>query len=665
MPQYSVDVQPDYLQRLTRVKKPVIAIAELIWNSLDADATRVQVRFRNDPLGTVTDIRIEDDGTGIHPKQASASFENLGGSWKQHLKKSAKGRLLHGRAGKGRFRAFALGANVEWSTTYKDSDELKEHCVRGSIENLKTFDGTDPVPATRRKTGTEVAISNIGKVFKTLRGPDAVQAIAEEFAIYLRQYSDIEIIYDGARIDPMLAERDHKEYRLEPIMLEDGPVIAPRLLVIEWKAETDRALFLCDAAGFALERTIAGIQAPGFHFTAYLRDQYIAELEKDGRLSLDELDPGLKPLLDASRNKLREHFRGRAALDATEVVASWKKEAVYPFVGEPKDSIETAKRQVFDLVALNVHNYLPEFRQADATSKRLQLRLLKNAIEDSPAAVRRILQDLLDLPSDKQNELAELLDRTTLSAIIAASKLVTERLDFLRGLEVLVFDPELKDVLLERRQLHKIVENHTWIFGEEFNLTVSDQSLTDVLRKHNEALGREVALDHPVEREDGSKGIVDLMLSRRVPQSRPDSHEHLVIELKRPTKKIDLEVIKQVKSYAFAVARDERFRNTKARWIFWAVSNDLSPDAQRDARQKDRPEGLVHLDQDLGVEIWVKTWAEIIHSAKARLSFFQQGLEYEASDESAVAYLRRMHREQLPVEVDKLASPRQKVRFAS
>lgn len=665
MPKYSVDVQPDYLQRLTRVKKPVIAIAELIWNALDADATRVQVKFENDLLGTVTAIRIEDNGAGIHPKQASASFANLGGSWKQHVKKSGKGRLLHGRAGKGRFRAFALGADVEWDTVYKDSDEFKEHRVRGSIEHLKTFDGTDPVPASKHKTGTEVAISNIEKAFKTLRGPDALQAIAEEFAIYLRQYTDVEIIYDGARIDPALAERDHEEYVLEAITLDDGRIIAPTLLVIEWKAETERALYLCDAAGFALERTIAGIQAPGFNFTAYLRDEYIGELEKEGRLGLDDLDPGLKPLLDASREKLREHFRGRAALDATEVVSSWKKEAVYPFVGEPKDSIETAKRQVFDLVALNVHNYLPEFRQADAKSKRLSLRLLKNAIEDSPAAVRRIFQDLLDLPPEKQNELAELLDRTTLSAIIVASKLVTERLDFLRGLEVLVFDPELKDVLLERRQLHKIVENHTWIFGEEFNLTVSDQSLTDVLRKHNESSKREIELDYPVEREDGSKGIVDLMLSRRVPQSRPDSREHLVVELKRPNKKIDLDVITQVKSYAFAVARDERFRTTKARWIFWAVSNDLSPDAERDARQKDRPEGLVHVDQELGTEIWVKTWAEIIHSAKARLSFFQKGLEYEASDESALAYLRRVHREQLPEEVDKLASPRAKIRAAS
>src|SRR5207302_281427 len=105
---------------------------------------------------------------------------------------------------------------------------------------------------------------------------------------------------------------------------------------------------------------------------------------------------------------------------------------------------------------------------------------------------------------------------------------------FLKGLEYLVFDPESKQVLLERSQLHRILEHHTWLFGEEFNLTVSDQSLTEVLRKHLALLRKEPSDSAPVLREDGSTGIVDLMLSRQVPQTRREEREHLVVELKRP-----------------------------------------------------------------------------------------------------------------------------------
>ena len=57
-----------------------------------------------------------------------------------------------------------------------------------------------------------------------------------------------------------------------------------------------------------------------------------------------------------------------------------------------------------------------------------------------------------------------------------------------------------------------------------------------------------------VTREDDRTGIVDLMLSRVVPQPKSEEREHLVIELKRPAKKIDSDVASQIESYAFAVA---------------------------------------------------------------------------------------------------------------
>ena len=49
----------------------------------------------------------------------------------------------------------------------------------------------------------------------------------------------------------------------------------------------------------------------------------------------------------------------------------------------------------------------------------------------------------------------------------------------------------------------------TGVFGEEFNLTVDDQSLTEVLRKHLHLLGRGLGDGEPVLREDGTMGIVD------------------------------------------------------------------------------------------------------------------------------------------------------------
>ena len=300
-------------------------------------------------------------------------------------------------------------------------------------------------------------------------------------------------------------------------------------------------------------------------------------------------------------------------------------------------------------MALGLHDYLPDFEATDNKNKKFTFALLKQAVEESPQAVQRILEEVLDLPKEKQEEFARLLEKTSLTAIINASKVVADRLDFLRGLEMLVFDPQSRKELLERSQLHKILADHTWIFGEEFNLTVNDQSLTEVLNKHLHELGREPEPDgEPVLREDGSVGIVDLMLSRSIPQPRADEREHLIIELKRPKVSIDSKAASQIESYAFAVADDERFKDTKTRWIFWAVSNEMDEAVRKKANQRNRPRDLLYEDEEERITIWVKTWGQLIQSCKARLEFFQKELKYSAERDSGLAYLRKVHEKYLP-----------------
>jgi hypothetical protein len=344
------------------------------------------------------------------------------------------------------------------------------------------------------------------------------------------------------------------------------------------------------------------------------------------------------------------------AEEAVNLVEGWKREKVYPFVGEPQNFIEQTERQIFDVVALSLNTYLPDFESADPKSKQLSLRLLKHTLEDSPTTVRKILQDVLDLPAEKQDEFAQLLERTSLSAIISASKAVADRLDFLKGLEMLVFDPENKKTLLERQQLQHILKDHTWIFGEEFHLSVDDQSLTEVLKKHLEKLGRPTVDPDPVVRPDGSEGIVDLMLSRLIPQTRQEHREHLIVELKRPSQPISNEIISQIRSYAFAVAEDERFRDVSTRWIFWAVSNTMTAGARKEARQANRPDGLLfESDGEIRIEVWAKSWGEIIDSCRARLQYFQQHLKYGVTDDSALEYLRKTHEKYLPESMTKPA----------
>lgn len=169
------------------------------------------------------------------------------------------------------------------------------------------------------------------------------------------------------------------------------------------------------------------------------------------------------------------------------MVDGWKAEKVYPYEGDPKNQVEVIERELFDVVALTAApavNAAPE-----PTARRLSLRLLRQALSEDPGALRKILTEVLDLPKQRLDELSELLEKTTLTAIIQAARIITDRLAFLKGLELLVFNPQSKEQLLERSQLHRILANETWIFGEEFALTADDQTLTTVLEKHGEILG--------------------------------------------------------------------------------------------------------------------------------------------------------------------------------
>lgn len=306
------------------------------------------------------------------------------------------------------------------------------------------------------------------------------------------------------------------------------------------------------------------------------------------------------------------------------------------------------------MVALNLSDYSQDFERSPPKQQKLVLQLVKAAIESGPTSLKYIFENVIDLPQAKQAEMAELLRKTSLTAVINAAKAVTDRLDFLKALQILVFDPKSKRQLLERSQLHRILAQETWIFGEQFNLMNDDEDLTSVLKAHLRILGKDrdnLAPVEPVVDADGSTAVVDLMLSCRVPTPTDNERRHLVVELKRPAQPINEDVVNQIKKYAKAVALDDRFKHPGVEWDFIAVSNRMTEDAQLEARQSGKPRGLVFELDDPKMRVWVKPWPEIIAEAEGRLTFYKRRLEYAANDTEAIRYLKTIKADYLSEEV--------------
>lgn len=654
-----VEAKPDHLDSISRAK-PINALSELVWNALDADADRIDIYVSDNTLGHPFEIEVRDNGWGIESREVDEGFGNLGGSWKRQQKHTRKsGRKMHGREGKGRFKAFSLGHRVEWDTVFVGADDqLYRHVIRGRSDALQDFSLTESALAPGGSPrGTRVKITNLVERLSLFSADGTASTqLAEAFAFYLRNYPSTQIVYRGERIVPEAVQKSLTTGQLQPFQAKDGTWVTVTVDLVEWNfVKKERKICLCDAAGFTLIEVDAGVR-PGtdFNFTAYVKSDYLGKLHEGDLLALEGLDDEVRRILDGTKDFLRGHFRQRKAESASELVTQWKKEGVYPFSGEPGNAVEKAVREVFDICALNVHENLDSFRAGEAKDRQFTLRMLKTALDDNPASLKRILTEVLDLSKEKQNELADLLQFTSLSAIIAASRMVTERLQFLAGLEAILFGEATKKVLKERSQLHKLLEGETWIFGEEFALTSSDESLTTVLGKHISHLRpRKKNKQKPVTRDDGSSGIIDLLLGREIPAYAQARREFLVVELKRPTEPVSLEVKAQIESYGLAIWNDERFDKKNCSWTFLAVSNDITPEAASTLKQTGKAVGFFH--DDPSIKIGLASWSEIINASRVRLDAFKKCLDYSATTDQGLAFLHSRYRKYMP-SVDKNVS---------
>lgn len=164
--------------------RPVPAIAELISNAWDADATEVEVRLPLDepwePSNEDQFIEVSDNGNGMAWEMVRDAYLNVGRDRRKMEKTdwSPGGRQLQGRKGVGKLAGFGVADTLEVQTVYKDADPTVNQEVliwfKLDLTDLtKVADGPAPVevifagptskaPAmTRTTSGTTVILRHL------------------------------------------------------------------------------------------------------------------------------------------------------------------------------------------------------------------------------------------------------------------------------------------------------------------------------------------------------------------------------------------------------------------------------------------------------------------------------------------------------------------------
>ena len=334
---YRVQVEKDHLRKLASAA-PIQAVAELIWNAVDADATRVDFEVEHDEVA-MRSITIRDNGHGIPHSNVETLFGKLGGSWKAHGNRSkTKGRILHGKEGKGRFKALALGRVADWTVRYWEGDKLLGYKITIIRDDLVDVRVTEPQEVEfALGAGVEVLVTELDKSYRFTVRQSAVQSLSEIFALYLTDYADVAIFVEGQRLDPSKMIAGRESFGLSPIS-EDGKEFSAEVEVIQWVSAPERWFFLCGPEGFPFLRVTPKFHTPGFQFSAYLKSSFIEALQEKGLLDLAEMNAPLQAAYEEASERIKGYFQAKQVETAQLEIAQWKADEVYPYRAEPVHS---------------------------------------------------------------------------------------------------------------------------------------------------------------------------------------------------------------------------------------------------------------------------------------------------------------------------------------
>jgi signal transduction histidine kinase len=124
-----------------------VALAELVKNAYDADATLVRVSITPSSDGGGPTIIIEDDGTGMTPKEVADFWMRIGTTNKESQPTSRLyGRPRTGKKGVGRFACRRLGRRLRLETTALEETEAG---ATHSVSTTVIFDWDNFIPGSK------------------------------------------------------------------------------------------------------------------------------------------------------------------------------------------------------------------------------------------------------------------------------------------------------------------------------------------------------------------------------------------------------------------------------------------------------------------------------------------------------------------------------------
>lgn len=618
------------------------AICEYVWNGFEAHATEVNIDYSLNVASGVGTLSISDNGEGIVYDSISDTFGAFLTSQKNLLSLKMKSKA---NKGKGRFSFSAFATGAKWITTYKesDSDDYKEYEIVLENDKKEVLNYTEPQLSAIKKTGTKVEFDNIFCLTAENMAFEVLEpALLKEFAwfLYLCKGRNLKININGKPIE--YDKYINTEFSEKTIATIAGSRFEVTLIV--W-AEAIREKFCCyffDSKDEVknIETTSFNRNTVEFNHSVFVKSDFYdgqecidTEMESD-QISLftDEDDKkvykDLKKFIAEFIEKKIGNYMSQKADDAVRQMIEERK--TFPeFSDDPYGKMQ---KQDLEKVTKEIYKIEPKifYKLKPVQEKSLLgfLNLLLNSREREN--VLTIVEQIVELTPEQRQDFSDMLRKTKLENVIDTIKFIQDRYKVIELLKTIVFD--MTQYANERDHIQKIVQQHFWLFGEQFNLASADERMKNALEKYINILYGEKDIEAILDEDTEQERRMDIFMcnARDIEASFGTTmEENIIVELKAPKVILSKKVLRQIEDYMDFVRKQPNFNSEYRRWKFIAVCKEVDEDVKgRYKTFEDKGKiGLVH--QIENYEVYALTWDDIFKSFELRHAPLLKRLKYD------------------------------------
>lgn len=620
------------------------AVAEYVWNGFDAQASHVDISIVTNEIGTIRELKITDNGYGIEHKKLAAKFTPFFESEKE-LDHAVQRRTsaTHGKNGVGRLTFFTFAAEASWRTTYKGEEQGIQgnftYTIHVGADQLNTYSNTPP-NITSNTTGTEVVFHGIKSITENNFKKDFRAFLIQEFCWFLELNisKGYYISINGTPLSyaPIIGEREEFQYEAKGITFD--------IKYMRWNDlinnEYSRFYYISSEHEEKFkETTKLNNQGDRFYHSVYITSTLFNSIQRPDKSTENGSSQLAFPEFvqeNAAFNELsifiHQYLRGKRKpflIESTKkLIEEFKSDGVFPEY-ENTQWGRIRQRQV-ELAVQSIYLFEPKvFSSLNLEQKKIMTHFLDLIINSDDAdKLTEIISEVIKLNKDERREFASLLQTNKLAGIIKTVKLIEDRFKVVNELKRLVFDEDLH--ANERDHIQKFVEQHYWLFGEQYHLvTAAEPKFEEALRRYvYKTKGEKV--DRKINHVDKNREMDIFMIRQLV---HHDKINCVVIELKHPNIRLGEKELSQVKKYWSVIEEQSEFNANNNFWEFYLVGNgfDSTKYIQRElANSKQHGEKSLVFAAD-NCKIFVKTWSEVFTEFEIRHKFLLDKLNTDRS----------------------------------